>query len=390
MSFTYGVLGAGRQGTASAYDMAVFGDARSVVIGDNNVEAARACAERVNRLVGREVARYEFVDAGDASSLVQFMDGLNACVSAVPYYFNEAAAGAAVSAHCHFCDLGGNTDVVLAELALDEQARHAGISIVPDCGVGPGMISNLAVFAAEHFDTPREILIYDGGLTEQPRPPFNYALFFNVEGLTNEYWGDAMYLVDGKVKPTPCFDADEYELVDIPGFGKLEAFTTSGGLSTMVTTYEGKLKTLKNKTLRYPGHYAVFKGMSELGLLDLKPVTVKGVSVVPRDVLHAMIVPKFAPLPEDRDVMVIHIRANGEKDGKSASLTLTMADRCDDATGFAAMERTTGFHAAIVAQMMARGEIATGAVPLEKAVNAKRMVEELAKRDMRVEVTMED
>lgn len=389
MSFKYGILGAGRQGTASAYDIARFGDAESVVLADANVDAAKASAERINQLVGRNVAHYDYIDAHDPASLVAFMDTLDVCISAIPYYFNQEAASAAVSAKCHFCDLGGNTDVVLAELELDEVARRAEIAIVPDCGVGPGMISNLAVYAIEQFDVAHDILIYDGGLVQNPRPPFNYALFFNIEGLTNEYWGDALYLENGAIKPTRCFDEVEYEVVEIPSLGKLEAFTTSGGLSTMVTTYHGKLQTLKNKTLRYPGHYPLFKGLVDIGMLDLNPIKIGEVDVVPRQVLHKVLAPRFAPKPDDRDLMVIHIRARGEKDGKMVNLTLDMLDRYDEATGFAAMERTTGFHAAIVAQMMVRGEVAHGAIPLECAVNASRMVEEMSKRKMTVLVNRE-
>ncbi|MBX7221199.1 MAG: saccharopine dehydrogenase NADP-binding domain-containing protein [Blastocatellia bacterium] len=386
MGFKYGILGAGRQGTASGYDIARFGDADQIVFADANVEAAMAAAKRVNTLVGREVARADYINAADASSLVSFMDDLNACVSAIPYYFNTAAAAAAISAHCHFCDLGGNTGVVLQELALHEEAKHAEICLVPDCGVGPGMISNLAVYCAEQFDECEEVLIYDGGLPQKPRPPFNYALYFNIEGLTNEYWGDALYLENGKVTPTPCFADPEPEMVDIPELGRLEAFVTSGGLSTMVSTYEGKLQRLRNKTLRYPGHYALMKALNDVGFFNLNPVKVGNTEVVPRQVTHALLDPLFKPQPDDTDYMVIHMRAKGVKNGKPSHLTLDLLDRHDPATGFAAMERTTGFHAAIVAQMMVRGEIKHGAIPLEQAVNAGRMVEELAKRDMPVRV----
>jgi len=46
MSYTYAVLGAGRQGTAAAYDMACWGDAGRVVLADYDLEVARRAAER--------------------------------------------------------------------------------------------------------------------------------------------------------------------------------------------------------------------------------------------------------------------------------------------------------------------------------------------------------
>ncbi|HMW01643.1 MAG TPA: saccharopine dehydrogenase C-terminal domain-containing protein [Acidobacteriota bacterium] len=387
MSFVYGVLGAGRQGTASGYDIARFGDAEAVIMADSNGKVAEESAARINRLVGKEIARGVELNAKDPAAVAAYFEPLDSCVSAIPYFLNFEATKAAIAAKCHFCDMGGNTGVVMQQLGLHADATQAGVSVVPDCGVGPGMISNLAVYLVEQFEVAEDILIYDGGLLQQPRPPFNFALFFNIEGLTNEYWGDALYLVDGKVKPTACFADDEYELIEIPGLGMFEAFVTSGGLSTMVPTYEGKLKTLKNKALRYPGHVALFKGLRDIGLFNLDPIEVGGVSVVPRQVLHTLLDPKIAPLPEDKDMMVIHIVGRGQKGGAPAEIHLDIVDRLEETTGFYAMERMTGFHAAIVAQMMARGEVAQGAVSLEKAVNATRMVEEMAKRDMNVTLT---
>ena len=68
MSYTYAVIGAGRQGTAAAYDMARHGDAARVKIADADLEAARRAAARVNRIAGREVAIPFTVDATDAAA----------------------------------------------------------------------------------------------------------------------------------------------------------------------------------------------------------------------------------------------------------------------------------------------------------------------------------
>ncbi len=387
MGYRYVILGAGRQGTAAAYDLVKYGEADALVLADANLEQAQASAARVRELTGVSYVQAVQIDVQDLERVSTLLDNFDVCLSAVPYYFNAGIANAALGARCSMCDLGGNTEVVWEELALDPQAQAMGISIVPDCGVGPGMISNLAAYAIEQFDTPREVLIYDGGLPQNPRPPFNYVLFFNIAGLTNEYFGEALYLVDGKPTPTRCWDERECEMIDIPQLGRLEAFVTAGGLSTMITTYGGKLQTLKNKTLRYPGHFQFLKGLADLGLLELEPIQVGSQQVVPREVLHALLGPRIAPGPEDRDLMVIHIRAQGDKDGKPAQVTVDLLDRYDEATAFSAMERTTGFHLAIIAAMIARGEIEHGAVPLERAVRATKIVEELERRGMHVAVS---
>lgn len=51
MNYRYLVLGAGRQGTAAAYDMARFGDAGQVTLADIGASVAEASAERVNALI---------------------------------------------------------------------------------------------------------------------------------------------------------------------------------------------------------------------------------------------------------------------------------------------------------------------------------------------------
>ncbi|MGE5138646.1 MAG: saccharopine dehydrogenase family protein [Rudaea sp.] len=382
MAFRYVILGSGRQGTAAAYDLARFGDAERILLTDVDAQRADASAERVNRLAGAKLVQAGDVDVVDTGGLSELLRGFDVCLSAVPYIYNLPVARQAIAARCSMVDLGGNSELVWKELALDAEARAAGVTIVPDCGVGPGLISNLAVYAIEQLDEAQDVLIYDGGLPQNPRPPFNYVLFFHIGGLTNEYDGDAMYIVNGRVTPTSTWDEKEYEIVDVPGIGQLEAFVGSGNLTTMHQAYDGKLRTLKNKILRYPGHFQLMKGLADVGLMGLEPVAVGGKEVVPRQVLHALIGPKFAPRPDDRDLMIIHIVVRGIKGGRAATVTLDLIDRFDEETGFSAMERTTGFHLAIVAGMIARGEISRGAVPLERAVPAGRIVQELERRGM--------
>ena len=193
----YGVLGAGRQGTAAAFDIARFSPGSKVELADANGEAAATAAARINALLGdsRVVSRCLRVE--EPEQLRLFLQEIDVCASAVPYRLNLALAREAVSSEVSFCDLGGNADIVERELDLDLQALGNGVSIVPDCGVGPGMISNLALLAFEQFEQADEILICDGGLPADPEPPFHYKCFFNLEGLTNEYDGEAVYLDKG-------------------------------------------------------------------------------------------------------------------------------------------------------------------------------------------------
>jgi lysine 6-dehydrogenase len=279
------------------------------------------------------------------------------------------------------CDLGGHTDTVWQELELHEQARAAGVSILPDCGLMPGMGNTLAVYAMSQMLQPQHVRIFVGGLPCDPRPPFDYLLTFHVAGLSNEYAGHAIYLRNGEIAEVPVFS--ELEMLDFPEpVGQCEAFVTSGGTSTCPWTFRGKLLTYEEKTVRYPGHCVAFKAFADLGLLDQTPVEVGGGAVVPREVFHTLLEPRIS-FPQDTDLVVLRVLCSGEDmEGRHVDVTLDVIDFQDDQTGFRAMERMTGFPAAIVAHLMAAGQTPRGAVPLEQSVDGAAFVAQWRRRGL--------
>jgi lysine 6-dehydrogenase len=377
----YAVLGGGRQGTAAAYDMAKWGEAEKVLIGDIDLEAAQKAARRVNQLRGRKIAEGHQVDVTDHARLVEFLTGVDSFLSAVPYWNNPAITRAAIEAKACMTDLGGNTDLVRQQMALSPQAQEAGIAIIPDCGQVPGMGTSLSVYAMSLLDETDEILMWDGGNPLHPQPPFNYILTFNIAGLTNEYYGVAHFIREGQRVAVPTFLSEDYETVDFPEpIGTMEAFVAGGGTSTMPWTFEGKLKTLWNKTLRWPGHFAEWQAYMKAGLLETEPVEVNGVKVAPRDVLHAVLDPKIRAKPGEPDLVIVRVLAKGRKDGQPAEALVELIDRYDEKLGFTAMERTTGWDGALKAILNAQGVTPRGVNPAEVAVEGQRYAEELRKR----------
>jgi len=363
--YSYLVFGAGRQGTAAAFDLARFGDAAQVTLADADLAVATAAAERIARLTGQSIVTPRQIDVSDLQAVQRTLAGHDVILSAVPYYFNLPLTRAAIAAGVSFCDLGGNTEIVRQQHALDSAARAAGVAIVADCGLGPGMGNNLAVYAMSLLDQPQHVMIYDAGLPQEPEPPWNYLATFNIEGLINEYYGGMTVLRGGEIVHLPCFS--ELETIHVPGVGQLEAFVLAGGVSTAPWTFQGQLQSYELKVCRYPGTYAQLKAFSDLGLFSPEPVQVGQASIRPRDLFQALYEPQVRR-PVMRDVCLIRAIAWGIYDGRPARAQVDLVDRFDEATGFTAMERTTGWHAAIVAAMLARGEIAPGAAPLEIAV----------------------
>jgi lysine 6-dehydrogenase len=389
MTYRYAVVGAGRQGTAAAYDFGRFGEAEVVWMADNDAAQAGRAAERVNKLLGRPVARSLALDAADPHSAAAWLrkERIHAFLSAVPYFFNLGLTEAAIQSGSGMTDLGGNSDVVLEQLARTEDAAAAGCAIVPDCGQVPGMGTSLVVFAMEQLDHTTDIYMWDGGLPQSPAPPWHYTLHFSIEGLTNEYFGDCMYIRDGRTVGIPALE--EFEEIEFAApLGKLEAFTTAGGLTTAARSFAGRLRTLQNKTVRYPGHFAQLKTIQRLGLLELKPVQVDGQSVIPRHVLHALWDPQIRAEGDTRDVILIRILAKGTKGGRPAEVLVDLIHLYDEATGFSAMEQGTGWHAAILTEAIAFGQVSRGVVPVEDAMAGAAFVEQARRRGFAIEVNV--
>lgn len=388
--FRYGVIGAGRQGVATAYDMIRCGGA-SVLLADYDAGVAQLAAARINHLLGREVATWTQVDAGDEDALVAALDGLDVFLCGTPFEFIPVATEAALCARVSMVDYGGHTPTVLQQLERDADAKAAEIAVVPDCGMGPGMNNTLGAYAVELLEqaalTPRDVYLWDGGIPQNPTPPWNYQCAFNLNGLTNEYYGQVAVLRDGKLTMLGAFE--ELETIVFEGVGELEAFITTGGTSTAPFTFEGKLRTYQNKTCRWPGHFAQFKAFQQLGLFELEPVEVKGQHVVPRDVFHTLLEPQITA-PMIKDVCVMRAKGVGvDMEGRERSVTIDLVDYYDEVTGFTAMERITGWHAGIMAEFIARGTVSPGVWPMERAVPATVFMDKVRERGFNVSVRWE-
>jgi lysine 6-dehydrogenase len=374
------VLGGGLMGRAAAYDMCRQPDVENVVIAD--VDGARAGA-------AAEFARCDCVsplelDVKKHADVLAAMRDADAVLGAVSYTVNlELSELAGV----HFNDMGGNNAVVSRQLMLDEKARSAGVSIIPDTGLAPGMVSILTMNGVKKLDEVDSVHIRVGGLPQRPRPPLNYMLVFSVQGLINEYVEPCVVIRDGRVVDDvePLVDVEEIEFP--PPFGKLEAFNTSGGTSTLPQTLLGLVRDLDYKTIRYPGHADKMRTILELGLMDSTPVDAGGLMVPPRSVLERLI-EKNVPHGNE-DIVLVRVTVSGSKGGRRATAVYEMIDYEDERTGLTAMMRGTAFPASIVCLMMARGETRPGAIPQELAVDGDRFIEEIVARGMPLEVGFE-
>ena len=373
----YLIVGSGFQGRACAFDMLRDPRTAEVVLCDASAENL-ASARKFLTKVAKGRAKFRRVDAADPAAIARAAKGFDTVVSCVPYFLNLALAKAAISARANFVDLGGSTEIVRKELALDSAAKKAGVCVLPDNGLGPGMISTLAVHAMSLLDRTDAVMIYDGGLPQKPVPPLNYMLTFSEHGLINEYAGTAVALVNGKLVKRPALS--DLETFDLKPFGTVEAGHAAGGLSTLADSYRGKVKTMFNKFLRYPGHIPTMDSMRAMGFFDETPVEIrKGLKIAPRE-LAVKLFRRHFHRPGDEDMVVIHTVVRGIKNGKRAEVVHDLVDRYDRKNKMTAMMRTTAFPASIVAQMAANGLIKPGAHTVEAGVPPAPFIAEARKR----------
>jgi lysine 6-dehydrogenase len=374
------VLGAGLQGSACAYDLLQNDEVTEVRLADVKIDHLPDFLAPYSgpRLIPTPL------DARDHSAVLGAMRECDAVMSALPYYFNLELAKLAVEAGVHFCDLGGNTEIVFEQKKLDSAARAKGITVVPDCGLAPGMVNVLAEHGIRQLDTVDTVKIFVGGLPQAPEPPLNYQIVYSMEGVLDYYTTLSWVLRNGKREQVTALS--ETEAVEFPQpVGRLEAFHTAGGLSTMAFRYEGKIPSMEYKTLRYPGHAALMESIRSLGLLDLEAVDVKGMKVIPRDLFIAAVGPKLNK-PKGKDLVALRVIVRGRKDGNATTLTYELMDRYDEKHGISAMMRTTGYSLAITGMLQARKQVGPpGVCTPDECVPADVYMAELKKRGVEIQ-----
>jgi lysine 6-dehydrogenase len=360
------VLGAGIVGRAAAWDLQRRG--HRVVVADSDDRSAASLAAELD-------VEWQRADAAQPDSLGPLLRSADLVVSAVPYRLGLGVATAAVEAGTHYLDFGGNPTVVTAQLGLDEAARSAGVSVIPDCGLAPGIADVLAEadIAALGPGPVDRVALRVGALPVEPVGALGYQLAFSPEGLVNEYAEPCEVLREGSL--TTVEPLTEFEELDWEQWGPLEAFHTAGGSSSLARRWEGRVAHLDYKTLRYPGHGRAFRALFELGMFDETPRDYGPALVSRRAVLLealGSLLPSGAP-----DVVLVRTSAETTRSGTRRTSGHQLVDRHDGR--FSALARTTAFPATGLAHLLLHGGIdVAGARTMDNAVTADRLLPELA------------
>ena len=358
------ILGAGMMGRAIGYDLSKYSKFEDITITDRDKKTIQSCEKF---LINQDI-NFDILDLEKTNDLKKQFQEHDVAISAVPYKYNYTLAKIAVETKTHFLDLGGNNDIVDQERSLFKEAKKNGVTIIPDCGLAPGMTSVIVGDIVEEMNSIEYVKIRVGGLPINPKSPLNYQIVFSPNGLINEYVEDAVVLDHGKIIQKKSMA--EIETLNFPKpFGRMEAFTTSGGCSTLPYTYKDTISYLDYKTVRYPGHCEKFKP-----LLKMES----------REKLIDYLI-KNLPSNE-KDAVLLKVISKGKKDDSGVELEYNMIDYYDDKNNITSMMRTTAYPTSIIAQMIEQKIITErGAFCSEEIVPCSPFFKELEKRNIKIQ-----
>ena len=375
------VLGAGMVGSVIAADLAE-DDEFDVSIADVRAEALGAAQSRAAGRV--QIIQADLSDrAIVAETVAKFDIVLGALASSIGFQTLCAVIEAGKN-FCDICFMGEDA------LELDELAKQRGVIAVVDCGVAPGLSNLLAGYGATLLDQCEKIEIYVGGLPRDPRPPFYYKAAFSPHDVIEEYPRPARLVENRKIVIREALS--EVESIELPGVGTLEAFNTDG-LRSLIHTMD--VPSMKEKTLRYPGHVQIMQAFRDAGFFSSEPITIGDTKVRPLDVTSASMFPKWMYAESEEDLTVMRIVVEGRKNGIACRHIWDLLDYYDRQTNTTSMSRTTAFPCAIVGRMIASGQInQTGVIPPEQLARRPDVVtsvlDELARRGVNFSQSVED
>ncbi|MFB0504393.1 MAG: saccharopine dehydrogenase family protein [Candidatus Bathyarchaeia archaeon] len=368
-------IGCGHIGSVLAKDLLENMSSVRIAISDSDPNRAKSVANTIEK----ENVDSIQLDASDHPRLVSKLEDFDLAVGLAPGRIGYETVKACVEAGVNMVDLSFMPE---DPLTLHNEALKADVTVIPDCGVAPGISNFLVGRACSLLDEVQEAIILVGGIPEKAIGPLGYKVTWCVEDLLEEYTRKAKIVKDGKPVETEALNG--LELVEFPGVGKLEAFYTDG-VRTMHSTVRG-VKNMWEKTLRYPGHAEKIKLLRDLGFFD-EP-RLEGIDVSPRE-LTIKLLEKNLSLPEISDLLLMNVKVTGSKGGSRVLYNYRILDRYDSAGKVTAMARTTAYTASIVVQLLANNEIREkGVIPPERLGMDERLfnkiITELSKRGIRV------
>ena len=345
------VLGTGLIGAMMARELAKAAAITSVLAVDASADSVNRCIAEAGGDVPAGKLKGLTADLGAHDALGKLLADADLAVGALPHSLSMAATHAAIAGRCHLIDLVGSA--FREKAALDQQARSAGVLIVPGLGVAPGLANVLCARGVELLDDTDRAEILCGGIPRHPLPPLWYQVVFRLESVFGLFTRPASAVVDGKYVTLPPLSGLEVCRFPEP-VGECEAVITDA--HSVAYTLAGRIKTLYEKTVRYRGHWQKMQTLAELGYFADTPIDVNGQSVSPRRFSMALLGPQMKGASNE-DITVLRVTVTGTADGRPVRHEWEMVDLYDRKRSMPSMTKTTGFPVVIFARWLAEGSV---------------------------------
>lgn len=383
------VLGSGLMGSEIALDL-LSNQEISVTLLDSDLERLKALCNKATRRYGDKVASrletYRLDIVKETDRLASLLKNADVAIGALPPSVAETAVRAGLRAGVNYVDLIFSWRYDESSRELDVEAKKKGMTLIPACGLAPGLTNMIARDGVENISEAIDVGIYVGGIPQLPEGPLEYKIVFSATSVLEEYTREAIVVRKGKVLTLPALsEVEEVNFSSLPGV-KFEAFITDG-LSTLTRTL--KVENMYEKTVRWPGHAKKVSTLIELGLLSQEKINLSGKEVSPRELLSYLLEKKLKMREGDKDMTLLKVVIKG----KERRRIYEMVDYYDERNAVTSMARTTGYTCSSVAQMLLEGEIdEKGFIPPELAIYGERyrsLVERLATKGILMNVKEE-
>lgn len=349
------VLGCGKIGPVAAKDLAESMGSIEVVVADKDGKKA----EKVSEEIGRDNVSWVQLDILNSRESVNALKDYDLVLGFLPGSIGYHLIKTCIDAGKDLVDVSFMSE---NPLRLNDEASKANVTVIPDCGLAPGISNVLVGHAVEKLDRVQHVHIMVGGLPEEPVQPLGYIITWSPESLIDEYTRKARIVRKGEIVEVEALSG--LELVGFPDVGRLEAFYTDG-LRTLLHTIRN-VEDMWEKTLRYPGHVEKVSLLKDLGFFDEKPVSVDGLNVLPRKLTAKLFEQKLWK-PKVKDIVVLRVEVSGFRNNERIRYVYHLSDHYDEKNGITAMARTTAYPASIIAQLMLKKAVEEkGVLPPEK------------------------
>ncbi len=382
------VLGCGLQGKGAIYDLCKSKDVERIICADININALQGFEKHLDM---RKIEMQK-LDIFDVDFLVSLMKKVDIVIDLLPVKFINQIAYAAIEAGVHL--VNSNYGHQMNREDINKKAKEAGITILPEVGLDPGIDLILCGYGVSQLDEVHELHSWTGGFPakEAIDNPFKYKVTWSWYGVLLSYARDAKIMEDGVIKTINANDQFREENIvkfDFPGVGRLEAF--ANGDAVTFCDYLGISDTIKStsrRAFRWEGHSELWTTLKDIGFLSTEPIEgLNGIS--PIQFTDKFLAPKLQYKDDEKDMIVMRNTIKGIKNGKEKTIIYDLIDTRDLETGLFSMNRTVGFTASIAAQMVGKKQITKhGVLTSIKDVPFLDFIKELEKRNINVKETI--